>query len=233
MTAFWTLIILSFVKGIATLLGFVTNSAFPQPLSKTEEALYLQQMRGGDENARAILIERNLRLVAHLVKKYEGTGEEKEDLISIGIIGLIKAINTFNEDKQTKLATYAARCVENEILMNFRATKNQKTEVYLQDPIGIDKEGNQITLLEILATDNEDIAEEIDRFYEQQKLRQKVKLLNKNEQCILEMRYGLTNGKRRTQREIAKQIGISRSYVSRIEKKAIQKLFRNLTPNIP
>jgi len=231
MTALWTLIILSLVKGIATLLGFVTNSAFPQPLSKAEEALCLQQMRNGDENARAILIERNLRLVAHLVKKYEGTGEDKEDLISIGIIGLIKAINTFNEEKQTKLSTYAARCVENEILMNFRATKNQKTEVYLQDPIGIDKEGNQITLLEILATDNEDIAEEIDRFYEQQKLWEKVKLLNKNERCILELRYGLSNGKRRTQREIAKQIGISRSYVSRIEKKAIQKLFRNLSPN--
>lgn len=230
MTALLTLIFLSLAKGIATLLGFVTNAAFPQPLSEQEEAMYLQKMREGDEDARAVLIERNLRLVAHLVKKYESTGEDKEDLISIGIIGLIKAINTYNEDKNTKLATYAARCIENEILMHFRATKNQKTEVFLQDPIGTDKEGNKITLLDVLATDNEDIAESIDRYYEQIKLREKVKILNKNERYILELRYGLLNGKRRTQREIAKQIGISRSYVSRIEKKAIQKLLRNLSP---
>lgn len=141
-----TLFALSVLKGIALLVSYITNNAFPQPLSEEEEALRVSQMRSGNEEARNILIEHNLRLVAHITKKFEGSGEDSDDLISIGTIGLIKAINTYDPAKGTRLATYAARCIENEILMHLRATKKQKVEVSLYDPIGVDKEGNELPL---------------------------------------------------------------------------------------
>jgi len=211
-------------------LAFITNSTtFPQPLSPQEEGKYLELYKNGSEEARNILIERNLRLVAHIVKKFASTGEDMDDLISIGTIGLIKSITTFNNNKGNRLATYAARCIENEILMNLRATKKVKAEVYLQDPIGVDKEGNEISLMDVLGTDSDAITDRIADKFQQQKLHEKIKtVLKGREQKVIELRYGLLNGASRTQREIAKLLGISRSYVSRIEKRAIKKLLSEM-----
>lgn len=220
---------LSFLQGLVFIIGYISNNAFPQPLSEKDEAIYLQRMENGDEEARNILAEHNLRLVAHIIKKFDFTGEDPDDLISIGTIGLIKAINTFNSKKGTKLATYAARCIENEILMFLRATKKLKSEVYLYDPIGTDKEGNEITLLDVLGTDPESVSEIVEKFFESRQLHEKLKKLDKRERKVLEMRYGLKGEARKTQREIARIFGISRSYVSRIEKKAINKLFQELS----
>jgi len=162
--------------------------------------------------------------VAHVVKKFDQTGNTLDDLISIGTIGLIKAINTFKIDKNTRLATYAARCIENEILMHLRATKRQKSEILLYEPIGSDSEDNDLTLMDILSTDAESTPEQVESKLEQEKLYTKLTLLPKREQQVLKMRYGLEDGIRKTQREIAKLLGISRSYVSRIEKRALGKL---------
>ncbi|SHM52149.1 RNA polymerase, sigma 27/28 subunit, RpsK/SigK [Caldanaerovirga acetigignens] len=216
-----------FFKELLTWTGYLTNNnTFPQPLTPEEEEKYLELYKKGDEEAKNILIERNLRLVAHIVKKFVNTGEDMDDLISIGTIGLIKAINTFNESKGNRLATYAARCIENEILMNLRSTKKTKIEVSLQDPIGIDKEGNEISLIDVLGTDSDAIIDEITNKFQLKKLRDKVgTVLEEREKRVIELRYGLYDGKVRTQRETAKILGISRSYVSRIEKKAIKKLF--------
>lgn len=219
-------LIYPFLKGITALLSYISNNAFPQPLSEEEEALCLARMEAGDEEARNKLVEHNLRLVAHIVKKFDGTGEHNDDLISIGTIGLIKAINTFNVAKGTKLATYAARCIENEILMHLRAMKKTRGEVSLYDPIGVDKEGNEITLIDILGTDPDTVSELVENAFEQARLLTKVKKLSKRERYVLELRYGLFSGCRQTQREIARNLGISRSYVSRIEKRAIMKLMR-------
>jgi len=215
------------------ILAHITGSnSFPQPLSPEEEAYHLEQYAKGNEESRNILIEHNLRLVAHIVKKYSNTGKEIDDLISIGTIGLIKAISTYNAKKKTRLATYAARCIENEILMTIRASKKNKGEVSLQDPIGIDKEGNEITLIDILGTDTDLVADQVELKLQTKKLRKKMQtVLKKREQLVLEMRYGLTNNKIRTQREIAQMLGISRSYVSRIEKKAIMKLAKAMNPD--
>lgn len=220
-------------KEILAWLGFITNSTtFPQPLTPKEEEKYLEMYKNGSEEARNILIERNLRLVAHIVKKFASTGEEMDDLISIGTIGLIKAISTFNDSKGSRLATYAARCIENEILMNIRATKKVKSEISLQDPIGVDKEGNEISLMDVLGTDSDAITDEIADKFQQQKLYEKIRtVLKGREQKVIELRYGLLNGSSKTQREIAKILGISRSYVSRIEKRAIKKLFKELYPD--
>lgn len=146
MVSFFAVLAASVVKGLSLLVGYLTNNTFPLPLSEKEEQQYLERLKSGDEKARNVLIERNLRLVAHIVKKFDNTGEEIDDLISIGTIGLIKAINTFDQGKKTRLATYAARCIENEILMHFRSTRRTRTEVSLYDPIGVDKEGNEFTL---------------------------------------------------------------------------------------
>lgn len=212
------------------LASYVSNSnSFPQPLSKEEEEFLLKKYSEGSEKARNILIERNLRLVAHIVKKYNNSGKDIDDLISIGTIGLIKAISTFDASKGTRLATYAARCIENEILMCIRASKKSKGEVFLQEPIGTDKEGNEISLLDILGTEDDDISDEIHLKFQKKKLQEAINnVLKDRERKILELRYGLIDGVCKTQREIAAMLGISRSYVSRIEKRAIDKLNKAL-----
>lgn len=225
----WTLTVVSLVNGLLLLVSYIANNTFPQPLSEEEEAKYLRLLKRGDERARNVLTERNLRLVAHIVKKFDSTGEDPDDLISIGAIGLIKAINTFNPGKGTRLATYAARCIENEILMHLRFMKKVRAEVSLYDPIGIDKEGNEITLIDVLGTHPEVVSEMVENRFEQKRLQEKVCHLTRREKKVLELRFGLQDGDRKTQREIARSLGISRSYVSRIEKRAISKLAKEFT----
>jgi len=225
----WTLTLVSLVNGLLLLVSYIANNTFPQPLSEEEEAKYLRLLKQGDERARNVLTERNLRLVAHIVKKFDSTGEDPDDLISIGAIGLIKAINTFNPGKGTRLATYAARCIENEILMHLRFMKKVRAEVSLYDPIGVDKEGNEITLIDVLGTHPEVVSEMVENSFEQKRLQEKVRHLTRREKKVLELRFGLQDGDRKTQREIARSLGISRSYVSRIEKRAISKLAKEFT----
>ena len=199
--------------------------SFPAPLSPSEEKYYIQKYTEGDLEAKHILIERNLRLVAHVIKKYQNLEEDPEDLISIGTIGLIKAVVTFNPDKGNRLAAYASRCVENEILMYLRSKKKAGKEVSLYEPIGTDREGNEIRLYDIIETEEDDIPDKIHLKENIQILYEKVENeLSSREKLVLKMRYGLYNGEEYTQREIARQLGISRSYVSRIEKSAIEKL---------
>ena len=201
---------------------------FLSPLNAKEEQEYLSRLKEGDREAKQVLIERNMRLVAHVTKKYQNSGEDMEDLISIGTIGLIKAVSTFQDDHGSKLATYAARCIENELLMYFRAKKKSSREVSLYEPIGTDKEGNQIQLMDIVEAEEKDVVEQLE-------LKQKIvrlyelipNVLDEREQEILKQRYGLKDQKPVTQREIAKTMQISRSYVSRIEKKALEKLKNN------
>lgn len=216
------------LKCFSVLAAYVGSNTFPAPLSAQEEEKWLSELAGGSAEAKNILIERNLRLVAHIVKKFDNTGEETDDLISIGTIGLIKAINTFDVTKKIRLATYAARCVENEILMHLRSTKRARCEVSLYDPIGVDKEGNAITLLDILGTDPDVVAEMVENQCEQERMVREVAKLKGREKTVLEMRFGLGEEERRTQREVAKKLGISRSYVSRIEKKALEKVAKQL-----
>lgn len=208
--------------------------SFPTPLSAQEEQDYIQQYENGDMEARKILIERNLRLVAYLVKKYSNSEHNQEDLISIGTIGLIKAIDSYKTGKGVRLATYASRCIDNELLMAFRSAKKQSKEVYLYEPIGgEDSEGNRISLLDLLETNDEDVAERLETEENVKKLYNYVETtLNDREKEIIRLRYGLPKNRDNhekneiTQREIAKKYGISRSYVSRIEKKALEKLRR-------
>ena len=198
---------------------------FPEPLSAEEEKNCLEQMAKGDEEARNILIERNLRLVVHVCKKYSNTKVDQDDLLSIGTIGLIKGINSFKPEKGSKLSTYVSRCIDNEILMYLRSTKKLNAEVYLNEPIGKDKDDNVITLEEVLENDDKCIDDVVDTKMKIKKLYGKIKEILKNrERTIIELRFGLTGGKTKTQKEIAKMMGISRSYVSRIETKAIEKL---------
>ncbi|MDO4344729.1 MAG: RNA polymerase sporulation sigma factor SigK [Eubacteriales bacterium] len=199
--------------------------SFPKPLTPEEEAWFLQKYKEGDLEARKVLIERNLRLVAHVAKKYQKQGEDAEDLIAVGTIGLIKAVSTFDNAKTNKLATYAARCVENELLMLFRARKKMSREISLQESIGTDKEGNEISLIDVIEGEHVDIIERMELDRNTKKLYGLLgKVLTGREQEILRMRYGLYGGKEMTQREIAAKLGISRSYVSRIEKNAVEKL---------
>lgn len=198
--------------------------AFPPPLSAERVAELLEKSRNGDDGARNELIEHNLRLVAHIVKKYYNTGADQDDMISIGTIGLIKAVSTFNTDKGIHLATYASRCIENEILMFFRNQKKTAQDVFISDPIDTDKDGNTLTLIDVIA-DKSDIADEIDTKIKVEKLRVILPVcLTERERLIIEMRYGLCGREELTQREIAKKLNISRSYVSRIEKSALEKL---------
>ena len=199
--------------------------SFPQPLTAAEEREYLQKYTEGDLEAKHILVERNLRLVAHIVKNYQSYEEEAEDLLSIGTIGLIKAVVTFNPEKCVRLGTYAARCIENEILMYLRAKKKSSKEISLYEPIGTDREGNEIQLFDIIETEETDAHKKVELSDDIQILYERVESeLSPRERLVLKMRYGLYNGEEYTQREIAKQLGISRSYVSRIEKSAIEKL---------
>ena len=201
---------------------------FLSPLNATEEKEYLKRRKEGDPEAKKVLVERNMRLVAHISKKYQNSEEEMEDLISIGTIGLIKAISTFQEDHGSKLATYAARCIENELLMYFRSKKKCSREVSLYEPIGTDKEGNQINLMDVVESMDRDIFEIIELKGNTRKVYEMIpKVLNRREREIIEWRYGLYNRKPVTQREIAEKLHISRSYVSRIEKKALEKLKNN------
>ncbi|MFD1412903.1 RNA polymerase sporulation sigma factor SigK [Oceanobacillus jeddahense] len=220
-----------FIKEALFFVSYVKNQSFPQPLSPKEEAKYIQLMQEGDEEARNKLIEHNLRLVAHLVKKFENTGEDMEDLISIGTIGLIKGVESFSTGKGTKLATYAARCVENEILMHLRALKKVKKDVSLHDPIGQDKEGNEISLIDILEAENENVIEYIQLNMEISKIEQYFSILDSREREVIVYRYGLNDQEEMTQREIAKKLNISRSYVSRIEKRALMKVFHEYYRN--
>ncbi len=200
-------------------------NTFPHPLTAAEESYYLKKYTEGDLEAKHILIEHNLRLVAHIVKKHQGTCDNSEDLLSIGTIGLIKAVLTFNSDKCARLGTYAARCIENEILMHLRAKKKSSKEVSLYEPIGTDREGNEIRLFDIIETDDHTAHRLIEEKEDIRTLCQYVESeLSARERLVLKMRYGLYNEEEYTQREIAGILGISRSYVSRIEKSAIDKL---------
>ena len=216
----------SMMQSIIFLISFVSgNNSFPNPLSAKEEQLYIQKMAEGDIDAKNKLIEHNLRLVVHIAKKYSAGVWDSEDLISLGTIGLIKGINSFDASKGTRLATYAARCIENEILMLMRANKKTQGDVSLNDPIGTDKEGNQILLMDIIGDDEEDVIREIDTKEKIKKLYSNIStLLDEREREIILRRYGLGNHKECTQSEVAKAMNISRSYVSRLEKKAIEKL---------
>ncbi|MDO5557328.1 MAG: RNA polymerase sporulation sigma factor SigK [Clostridia bacterium] len=221
---------LIFLQTAIFVVGYISNnSLFPEPLNGEEEREYIYKMKQGDNDARNILIERNLRLVAHISKKYSTTSVEQDDLISIGTIGLIKGINSFNENKGVKLATYAARCIDNEILMYLRSIKKIGAEVYLDEPIGKDKDDNVITLKEILEIDEKSIEEEVDLKLKIKNLYETIKdILKGREKLIIELRFGLDGDKPKTQKEIAKMLGISRSYVSRIETKAINKLSQEI-----
>ena len=212
------------------LTGYISgNNTFPQPLDEKEEAKYLELLKSGDKNAKGVLIERNLRLVAHIVKKYQIPNKDIDELISIGTVGLIKAIDSFDASKGTRLATYASRCIENEILMLFRSNKKQKGETFLHDPIGVDKEGNEISLIDVLSSDKDSVVEKVESNIQIRALYAKINTaLSEREGEIIRMRYGLVDGKCKTQREIASLLGISRSYVSRIEKKALKKLKKEL-----
>ena len=198
---------------------------FPEPLSAEEEKITLEKFSQGDEEARNLLIERNLRLVVHVCKKYSNTNIDQDDLLSIGTVGLIKGINSFNIEKGSKLSTYVSRCIDNEVLMYLRATKKLNSEVYLNEPIGKDKDDNVITLEEVLENEGKCIEEIVDTKMKIKKMYNKIKeVLKDREKMIIELRFGLKGGKPKTQKEIAKIMGISRSYVSRIETKAIEKL---------
>jgi len=208
-----------------------TAKSFEKPLTPEEEIKYLTEFKiEEDRNAKDILIERNMRLVAYIAKKYNNAAEDQDDLISIGTIGLIKAIDTFKIDKGTRLATYASRCIENEILMHIRTNKKNKVQVSLQDPIGTDREGNEINLLDILGTDIDYVIDEVQLKVEVGKLYKQLNdILTPREREIVQLRYGLTPLGYKTQREIAQKLDISRSYVSRIEKKALNKLQKELS----
>ena len=221
---------LTFINSSIFMFGYISNNnLFPEPLSSEEEKIFLDKFENGDLSAKDVLIERNLRLVAHISKKYTSPNASLDDLISIGTIGLIKGVNTYNSKKGVKLSTYISRCIENEILMFFRNSKKLNSEVFLNEPIGKDKDDNVVTLQEVLENDERNIEDEVD-------LKMKIKLLYKKigevlkdrEKTIIELRFGLGGHKPKTQHEIAELMGISRSYVSRIETKAINKLAKEI-----
>ena len=221
---------LSFMGSGTFAVGYIANnSLFPEALSSEEEKKYIQMMSKGDEEARNILIEHNLRLVAHVCKKYANSNVDQDDLISIGSIGVIKGINSYDVHKNIKLSTYISKCIDNEILMYLRSIKKLNSEVYLEDPRGKDNDDNTITLKEILENDDKPIEEEIELKLRIKKLYEKIKSsLQERERTILELRFGLNGAEPQTQHEIAKEMGISRSYVSRIETKAINKLAKEI-----
>ena len=207
-------------------LSYIKSKSFEIPLSAKEEEKYLERFFNGDQEARNILIERNLRLVAHIAKKYENNKDLQEDLISIGTIGLIKAVDSCKQNHKTKLATYASRCIENEILMHLRTNKKTSLDVSLNETIGIDKDGSEIVLGDIIAAKQEEFIDIVDKKDTLNKFANYFKILEPREKETLIMRYGLNNTKKHTQKEIAKKLNISRSYVSRLEKRALIKLLK-------
>ncbi len=223
--------LLNIIKGMLFFTGSYSNNVFPEPLSSTEEEICINKMLNGDKEARNKLIEHNLRLVAHIVKKYDTKESLTDDLISIGTIGLIKGIDTYSGDKKTKITTYAARCIQNEILMYFRSQKKFGPTVSLNDAIGHDKEGNEINLIDVIKDKNVDLFESLDLKNNIGLLKKYLKLLNKREKEIIIKRYGLNNTKDMTQKEIADELKISRSYVSRIEKRALTKMLTEFIKN--
>lgn len=223
--------ILNLIKDMLFFTGSYSNNVFPSPLTEEEEHKMIERMLQGDKDARNILIERNLRLVAHIVKKFESKNISQDDLISIGTIGLIKGIDSYNDSKKTKITTYAARCIENEILMYFRSNKKSQNDVSLNDSIGFDKDGNEINLIDVLKDNTTDFAEIIHTKENIKLLNGYLKLLNEREKEIIIKRYGLLNQKEKTQKEIAKELNISRSYVSRIEKRALTKMLKEFIKN--
>lgn len=218
--------LLNIIKDMLFFTGSYSNQVFPEPLEPDEEEVMITKMLNGDKNARNILIEHNLRLVAHIVKKFDKNNNDTDDLISIGTIGLIKGIDSYNRSKATKITTYAARCVENEILMYFRKIKNMGNTISLNDAIGYDKDGNEISLQEVIKDDSIDIPDMLHIKENIGLLKKYFKVLNDREKEILIKRFGLENQEEQTQKEIAKQLHISRSYVSRIEKRALAKVLR-------
>ena len=228
---FFFFFIASLFSNLVPLVGAINNQAFPSPLTAEEEKYYLEQMANGDKEAREKLIEHNLRLVAHIVKKYQNQNDDKEDLISIGTIGLIKAIDSYSPDKGTKLATYAARCIDNEILMLFRSSKKSRNDVSLYDPIGFDKEGNEICLIDVVKDNGMSINDVVIQQMDLEKIEKNLDQLTERERDIIVRRFGLGHHQEETQQEIANSYGISRSYVSRIEKRALLKLYREFIKN--
>ena len=210
------------IRDALLLLGHLSGGgSFPKPLSRQEEAQALAAMQAGDETARARLIEHNLRLVAHVVRKYTVPGLTQDDLVSVGTLGLIKAVNTYKSDAKTPLSTYAARCIENEVLMQLRAAKKRRNDASLTDPIGMDGEGNDISFQDILGTPGDMVEDAAIRHMNMQQVRSALKKLPQRERAVLEMRYGLLGGRPLLQHEVASKMGISRSYISRIETHAI------------
>ena len=219
-------LLMFFIHDALFLLGYLARgSAFPKPLSREEEAEMIARMQQGDERARETLIEHNLRLAAHIARKYTVPGYDSDDLISIGTVGLIKGVGTFKPGTGTQLSTYCARCIENEILMCLRASQKRKGDVSLQEPIGMDGEGNEITLIDVLGTEPEAVHGEVERRVSLQSIRKLVdQSLKGREATVIRMRYGLMDGKTYAQQEVAQKLGVSRSYISRIEKKALERL---------
>lgn len=222
-------LIFNLLDEVFLLFGYIAGgNSFPQPLSEEEERRLFGEYKGGSATAKCELITRNLRLVAHIIKKFNPQSRETDDLISIGTVGLIKAIESFDYNKGNRLATYAARCIENEILMFVRTNKKVKAEVYLQDPIGVDREGNSICLIDVLGSDSDTVLDEVESKISIKRLYTVIeKVLEGKEKYIIQKRYGLSC-EPQTQREIAQTLGISRSYVSRIEKKALRKLAKEM-----
>ena len=225
-------ILTNLIKNLFFFSGSYSNNVFPDPLSKEEEDKYLDlYLNNKDKNARNKLIEHNLRLVAHIVKKYENTRNDIDDLISIGIIGLIKGIDTYSHIHNTRLATYCARCIDNEILMYFRNDKKNSKNISIDEKVGFDKDGNEITFMDILKTPKPDFIEDIHIQNNIKLLDKYINVLSDREKIIITKRYGLNNTDELTQKEIAKELNISRSYVSRIEKRALTKLLREFIRN--
>ena len=219
------------IKDMLFFTGSYSNNVFPEPLSNIEEEKCINDMLNGDKNSRNKLIEHNLRLVAHIVKKFDTKDVDTDDLISIGTIGLIKGIDTYNNDKKTKITTYAARCIQNELLMHFRANKHVNVTVSLNDAIGYDKDGNEISLIDVIKDKDKDLFDQLEIKNNINLLNKYLKLLNDREKEIIVKRYGLFNTKEMTQKEIAKELKISRSYVSRIEKRALTKMLTEFIKN--
>ncbi len=223
--------LVSILKSLAFFTGAYSINVFPEPLPRDEEEKCIENMLKGDKESRNKLIEHNLRLVAHIVKKYESRDYDTDDLISIGTIGLVKGIDSYKPSRNTRITTYTARCIENEILMHYRSNKKHTNNISLNDSIGTDKDGNDISLIEVLKSDNIDIIEELNQKHNVELLYKYIEILSPREKEIVIKRYGLYNNKQLTQKKIAKELDISRSYVSRIEKRAITKILREFIRN--